>query len=207
MNELINIFIEICKTIIQLLILLFKGIFWLVSYPFKHIKIVDNKNDDTEIDYNKWETPETNLISDDMVEYGVYTQEQQEVERKYNDIVSKHYTLLEKIEEQYSIAINQPTIYTEETTKCINLCLQDMEIAPQFMEYLKEDARVNQKKLEIPVYSSFQRLSLLYEKQGNYDEAIVPCQRAIEIGFFKDGTKSGYKGRIARLNKLKEKGN
>ena len=181
---------------------IFKGIFWLISYPFKHIKIVNNKNDDS-----KWKIPETNLISNDMVEYGLYTKEQQQVERKYNDIVSKHYTLLEKIEEQYSIAINQPTIYTEETTKCISLCMQDIEIAPQFMEYLKEDAIVNHKKLEIPVYSSFQKLSLLYEKQGDINNAIMPCQRAIELGFLKDGTKSGYKGRIARLNKLREKGN
>jgi tetratricopeptide (TPR) repeat protein len=106
--------------------------------------------------------------------------------------------------------------------RCINYCLADIEIFPLFKEeYLQQerehlikaaDSPLNTKKerlkylrkaenveflLSVP---SFQRLAIIYEKQGKYEEAIDICKLAISYGL-KDSTKSGFEGRIARLTK------
>ena len=50
----------------------------------------------------------------------------------------------------------------------------------------------------------YKKLALAYEKQGNYQKAIDICQKSISNGVTDDGTKSGFSGRIEKLqNKLK----
>ena len=47
-------------------------------------------------------------------------------------------------------------------------------------------------------FPSFQRLAIIYENQGKYEEAIKICELALKLNL-KDGTKTGFKGRIKRL--------
>lgn len=47
---------------------------------------------------------------------------------------------------------------------------------------------------------SFKQLTIIYEKQGRFAEALTTAQLAESYGL-RDGTKGGYSGRIARLEK------
>lgn len=51
------------------------------------------------------------------------------------------------------------------------------------------------------VYTSFKTLAILYEKRGNLQEAINICQRAIALGFTRDGTQGGMAARLDKLNR------
>lgn len=55
-------------------------------------------------------------------------------------------------------------------------------------------------EIPIPRIPSFDRLAIIYEKQGNYQAAIQVCQRAIELGT-PSSTKGGFTGRLAKLEK------
>lgn len=49
--------------------------------------------------------------------------------------------------------------------------------------------------------SAFKDLSIYYEKQGFYSEAIKVCDATIACGYVKDGTKSRMIGRKEKLKK------
>jgi tetratricopeptide (TPR) repeat protein len=50
--------------------------------------------------------------------------------------------------------------------------------------------------------SSAKLLAIALEQQGDYDDAIDICRRALDLGL-EDGTKTGFEGRIRRLEKRK----
>lgn len=78
--------------------------------------------------------------------------------------------------------------------KLIEVCNKDIILFPDFKKsWLNIDKT-------LPNIPSFKRLSILYEKQEKYKEAIDICNKAIELGL-KDNTKTGYEGRIKRLEK------
>jgi len=106
--------------------------------------------------------------------------------------------------------------------QCIKYCLDDIKIFPEFKkEYLDEERARKLKLANSPLIDkkereklldktenntfnlqvpSFERLAIIYEKQGRYKEAIEICQLAISHGL-KDSTKGGFEGRIERLQK------
>lgn len=124
-----------------------------------------------------------------------------ELNEKYKTYVEKHYNLLEKIGYQYSIAINQNNIFNNETEKCIQLCNEDISIAPILKEYFTEECIIRKQEINLPTYSSFKNLAMIYEKQEKYDLAIDACINAIKLGFLRDGTTGGMQGRLAKLIK------
>ena len=92
--------------------------------------------------------------------------------------------------------------------KCINFCRSDIEILPEFLSFYKK------RYGEIPECPSIERLAIIHEKRGEYQEAIDLCKRAIELGLetswdsynARYGTNKGYKARIRKLeNKLTPK--
>lgn len=48
------------------------------------------------------------------------------------------------------------------------------------------------------------RLALLYEYDGDLDRAIGACEVALRFGINDDGTKKGFAGRLAKLQRTKE---
>ena len=48
---------------------------------------------------------------------------------------------------------------------------------------------------------AFKRLSMIYEKQKDFDSAVKVCIDAIKCGATADGSKGGMQGRLARLIK------
>ncbi len=54
------------------------------------------------------------------------------------------------------------------------------------------------------VVPTFKCLAIAYEQEARYEEALAVCRRAIELGV-EDGTKTGFKGRIGRIEKKRER--
>ena len=79
--------------------------------------------------------------------------------------------------------------YLEE---CINYCEKDIKL---FEEKLKDEPFFKENE---PRVHSFKRLAIIYKKQERYEDAIEVCKKAIKYDM-SDGTKSGFKGRLERL--------
>ncbi|RUO30872.1 hypothetical protein CWE12_06445 [Aliidiomarina sedimenti] len=70
-------------------------------------------------------------------------------------------------------------------------------------EHIRERlAQVNGGKL--PQVSTFKHYASVLGERGQYAEAISVCEQALDYGL-KDGTKTGYQGRIERLKAKQEK--
>lgn len=123
------------------------------------------------------------------------------IQKQYEFVLNKHYQNIEKINMLYTIANNLLLPNSNEMQQVIDLCLKDIELAPQILNYCKEIANNYNDDLEnhLMNYVSFQRLAIIYEKQKEYQKAIEVCQQAIQLGFYKDGTPGQMPGRLARL--------
>ena len=79
-----------------------------------------------------------------------------------------------------------------------------IEIARRYIDEFSRDPfpfRPNSK----PDNKVLKQLALLYEYEGEFDWAIWACQVALHFGITDDGTKKGFAGRIAKLQKTKER--
>lgn len=118
---------------------------------------------------------------------------------EYKPIIDKHFSLANKINVKYSIAINQSTIFNNFTEECKKLCLEDINIADKYKEYLDKNSEDN--KPFYGMYASFSIYAKLCEKQGLSKEAIMICIKSLKLGFTIDGSKGSMRGRLARLIK------
>lgn len=125
------------------------------------------------------------------------------IEREYMPILRQHYANVEKINMLYTVANNLALPNSKEMQQVIDLCLEDIKLAPKIFDYCKELANNYNDNLERHLinYETFQRLAIIYEKQKEYEKAINICKYAIELGFYKDGTSGQMPGRLARLIK------
>lgn len=57
---------------------------------------------------------------------------------------------------------------------------------------------------KLPQVATFKHYAAILTEAGQYDEAIAVCEKALSYDL-KDGTKTGYQGRIERIEKLKAK--
>ena len=62
------------------------------------------------------------------------------IEKEYLPILKKHYDNIEKINMLYTVANNLALPNSKEMQQVINLCLRDIELAPQILNYCKEIA-------------------------------------------------------------------
>lgn len=123
---------------------------------------------------------------------------------QYKPIIDKHFELLHAAETKYSIAINQEDIFNEYTTECKKICLEDIELATQYKEYLNKTSLLSGEENEEPFYGAYPTYTIfakLCEKQGLIRDAILMCVKAIQIGFVVESNKSTIEGRLARLIK------
>lgn len=79
---------------------------------------------------------------------------------------------------------------------CEKYCLLDIEIAPKLLR--DYDWLVGAR------FPSFQRLAIIFEKRGHFDEAIEVCKQALALGLH-DDTKTNFEGRIERLERKKKR--
>ena len=116
-------------------------------------------------------------------------------EKADGSLIDFHYFYL-RISDSYYSQIKQ---YEPAIDKAIEFCKKDIDLFPQFKEPL-----MNEFNGELPRIPSFQTLAMCYEKQGKYQEAIDVCKLAIEYGLT-DSTKTGFEGRITRLEQKMKK--
>ncbi|MFO7966780.1 MAG: tetratricopeptide repeat protein [Archaeoglobaceae archaeon] len=79
--------------------------------------------------------------------------------------------------------------------KCIKYCLEDIKYFEDFKKAWEREFGD-----ELPRIPSFERLAIIYEKQGKFEEAIEICQMALKLGL-KSSRKGGFEGRINKLQK------
>lgn len=122
---------------------------------------------------------------------------------KYRKVSDMHFKLLEKIRMNYTIVMNLGDEFSPQMDEVITDCKRDIAIAQEYYNYCKEEADYYNEPIEhyLPIYESFKRLAIIYEKRKEYDKALEVCQKAIDIGFYKDGTAGQIPGRMARLYK------
>jgi hypothetical protein len=57
---------------------------------------------------------------------------------------------------------------------------------------------------KLPRVPTFEYLATVLVEEGQYDDAIAVCQKALSFGL-DDGTKSGFEGRIERITKKQQR--
>ena len=120
---------------------------------------------------------------------------------KYSSIIHAHFNYIEKINMLYSVVSTLESCNSPKMQQVIDLCLEDIKLAPLYKEYWIENAKICNFPATLPSYPSFQRLAIIYEKQKEYQKAIDVCNYAIQLGFYRDGTLGQMPGRLARLIK------
>lgn len=146
----------------------------------------------------------TNYYNQNEFNYEKYDAFSQ-IQNKYKTVLKEHYDNLEKIGMLYTVANNLTLPNSPQMEQVINLCLKDISIAPLFKEYCLEIKKFQTNPTNaLPNYESFKKLSIIYEKQKNYDKAIDICRQAIDLGYILDGTTGQMIGRLARLIKKQE---
>ena len=185
------------EVILAILFFPFAIVYFIIKWIYEHIFHKTNYSSQTHIENDKYA-----YYPDDF-------RAKCELDDKYMGILEKHFEYLEKIGMLYTVANNLSLPNSPQMQKVIDLCLKDISLAPQVAEYYIQDAQLNKEDLKtaLPHYPSFQRLAIIYEKQKEYDKAIEVCKKAIELGFYKDGTTGQMPGRLARLIKKANKQN
>lgn len=116
---------------------------------------------------------------------------------KYNDekLIDLHFKLNSKIKDSYEKR-NKDEKYIEE---CIDYCKKDIKL---YEEKLRHLSFFKNKNTKMP---SFQRLSIIYEKQKKYKKALGITKKAIKYNL-REKNKNNFKDRLKRLeNKLNNK--
>lgn len=111
------------------------------------------------------------------------------------DILDKHciYIILIKLYYRQRNTLNGAL------EKCIYYCKEDIKNFPKFRKaWIKNEKKQGLRKSElyIPSIPSFERLAIIYEKQGRLSEAIEVCRKAIEYKL-----EGGFENRLKKLEK------
>lgn len=140
---------------------------------------------------------------DEMIQQVQKWKENNEIYKKY---YQRHYEILEELQfNLYSKAINESNIFNQYAEKCIDLCIEDLNLAPKIIEWWKIDCEINNRDYVPLNYGSNKYLLKLLEKQEKYEEAINYCDRYIQLGLNDDGTKGGIIARKEKFIKLLNK--
>ena len=104
------------------------------------------------------------------------------------------------VDKHFYLQIVAESFYKERETNpnaidiCIECCKRDIDLFPRYRKALEREMSV------LPRITTFQRLAIIYEKQGQIDEAIKICKKALKYKL-RESTKGGYEGRIEKLEK------
>ena len=111
----------------------------------------------------------------------------------YSDI---YFADMEKIEAAWSVLNNLRIYQGEQVKQFEELCRRNIEDYKKMNAY---DLDINP-DYPIPHHApAYVRLTMLYEKQKKYKEAIDICVEAIKNGAYNDHSKGKMYGRLARL--------
>lgn len=114
---------------------------------------------------------------------------------EYQRLIHEYYNMCGKIEETYSVINSMNAFDKPAGDTFIRLCRKTIGIVENL--YPKWEM-YNQVPFACDIYK---RLSMAYEKRGEYRKSANVCLEAINIGFKSDGTNGGYLGRMVRMLK------
>ncbi len=123
--------------------------------------------------------------NNDLYDFGVH-------DKKYEDAMDLYFGNMEKLQTNASILYNLGVTDGEKMDELIKLCYRNIE---QFKIACGQWKRYGESIP--PSCPAFERLAIIYERQGKFDDAIKICIEAIKTGL----SESDYKKRIARLLK------
>lgn len=103
----------------------------------------------------------------------VFTKYQNEVK----EVADNYFYLLSLIQREWSVLYNLKDYNGNQATEFEKICLEDIFY---YKEMRKIDLKYKKKTpLNVP---AFTRLAMLYEKQGEYEKAILICKEACSLG-------------------------
>ncbi len=110
--------------------------------------------------------------------------------------IDRHYLLQSIVDAAYKLRKDK-----QRRQLCIEYAEKHLQEFPSIVQALK-----NSTGGLLPRVTTFQKYATVLTENGEYTKAIKVCTQAIEYGLH-DNTKSGYEGRIARIEKKAEKEN
>ena len=110
--------------------------------------------------------------------------------------VDRHFLLFSIIKHTY-----KSRSLKEMRKLCAKTCELHVEEFPHLAPHLRDEMNGH-----LPRVPTFQQYSTLLTEGGNFKRAVEICELAISFGL-RDGTKSGYAGRIERIRKKMNKQN
>lgn len=132
-----------------------------------------------------------------LAQQDLYLQEQENaLLQEHRNDTEPFYRMMEDIEKKYSILINiDKNFQSNAADVLLSLCRDNIELKKQLDKKWEE-----YKYHDIYTYA-YQRIAMIYEKQGKYDLAAQACIDAINDGFIRDQTSGGMPARLARMIK------
>lgn len=116
-------------------------------------------------------------------------------DKELRQLQTQYYRLSEEIEEDYTVYINGQG-GPDASERLEQKCLQGAMLFHQLVPYM------NKYEQSLPNSTvAFKRLAMLREKRGDYEGAELACVQQMRLGVFGDGSKSGMRGRLARMIK------
>lgn len=117
------------------------------------------------------------------------------IEAKYKHVLSKHFSLIEKYEKAYSVALKAGA-NSLLMLSVIHMAKEDMGLSHKIKDYCRE--------IGDPLYTlpAYKRLVIIYEKQKKYDDAIKICDASIKLGH----KAADFRARKAKLITKKKQG-
>lgn len=114
------------------------------------------------------------------------------LEAKDDNVIDRHFTYNNLIDLYYKQRESSP----DAIEKCIKYCLEDINILEDFLQASKMEYN----DAAPPLIPSIQRLIIIYEKLGNFEDGIKLCGIARKLSL-SDTTKGGFEGRQVKLEK------
>jgi len=131
---------------------------------------------------------------------------------KDDNVIDRHFTYNILIKLYYKLRDERK----DALEICIKYCKEDIERLSEFLETEEKiyRSRWNYSKKHYGQYGGYEgeheyhlpqcpsviQLAIIYEKKGEFQKAIDLCNFALKLGL-KDGTKQGFQGRKAKLEK------
>lgn len=110
--------------------------------------------------------------------------------------IDNYYKGVEEIQSMWSVMYNLKIVNGEQADIFEQKCKDNISALYQMLDVNKKYGFDSTVPPHVPAYV---RLTMLYEKQERYMEAINICVEAIKVGAIDDGNKGKMYGRLARL--------
>ena len=115
---------------------------------------------------------------------------------EYQEKLTMFFDLLNNIRETYSVINNVGSFCDDAGDRLVESCIEAIALEAEIRE-----KREYYENTVFNMSEPYKTLAMIYEKRGEYQRAATMCVLAIENGYQNDGTKSGMRGRLARMMK------